>query len=338
MSFLQTDGQTTAVRQAQAGTPMFVWTPVRYPIRWAERPDEVTPWDPVCGGRLECLPPLGERCVERASHLLAGQSAEAEKYEELLGGGKKPPAERYQGMGEDYPRLTRVLPYQDLPQRVSFFGIRHPDYPDLQPGVGQEIANLRRLNGQKLRDKVLQIAQRYALLAPGDSSQDTLQAWVSAATAIGFYFDLVQQIQGVREFKKDLTDVHPNTWDYYVTEWITDSDRNSFNGIWYYRQKDVLEQQPKAFVERVGKDLWERFRFTIPHATLGQHPGQVLVGCGSYNWAFYELWQLLMGSERVLRCERCGNIFTAKRADAKACSPACQRAITRQKQKEGGSS
>jgi hypothetical protein len=318
---------TRAIKGTLARTSAVERTVIRYPVIWAHDETEVPPWDPVRGGVIGAV---FETEAERGDRPLRGWEI----------GPSKPPPPSGSVFPSYYPRLTRATPFKPdkkLPKLVP---------KDL---VCQEIAQLAKHleNSKKFKKEVLKIATKYGPLIPGESASwewDTLRAWKRVSKEMDFNLKLVKSVKDHSEKLDRVTREDRETDERRERRQLIKNAPEEMSGLItnftdtgpFGNKVPMVDLPLQEYQAALGRYFWELFSMhSYRSATLNvRTPGRVHVECGSYAWAYKELWELLTSSQHVLFCDRCGSSFVAVRSDARTCSVACKKALQRQREKK----
>ncbi len=320
-------------------TQTVTYLPHRYPVKWAQTPDEVPAWDVSRGVKLtgfwqEYPVPKGE------SALTNGTAADAA----LSWGGGAAPAD-----SASYPRLVAAKPHLlsgDITAKVK---------------PSQAVAGLTRYIGDaSFPERVSKASSAYALMNP--ERGDTLRGWERFAKQTAFHLFLIQHINAARAEDEITRKAGKKPERYRIKQAFDYADmampENARDGALqeavleslYLRRRRLkklepelaealknaslfsyqhLPKTPESAAQQLYAYHWSYFQNSDVRITLGA--GCFNAVCGLEAWVRYELALAVNGVSAIGICEGCGTPFF-KRGKQTVCDPkrsACRMAAKR---------
>lgn len=278
----------------------FHFSPFSYPLRWAERAEDVPWWDSLRGFPVQ-MSFTGMNTKESPDHRGLGALVLGEGWEPL--GDDKLPV-------NIYPCLVRAALESLPPAPVGG--------DDLLNGL----ARIGKMKGNRLRNQVLELARRYGF--PTVPFANSLREWESAGWEVKTYMEALRTLSEDGGRLDHLRESEAGMIRTPARESGTEQE---------FRQKvaDFL-------LSLVTSDEWMPWRShpdTMMHGGQGRTPlfaavadvehGRVsfVVRAGSLTYARYLLAQRFLERTTTHTCEICGAYFFGN-GGAKTCSPGCR--------------
>ncbi len=320
------------------------WRPARFPVRWADGPDDVPPFDPSRGGD-----PYRGRI--QAEYLTVST--------QYLGGGADPPPWEWESAvelddsgdvmlvsGANYPRVVRA----SEAELVADDGIDEDPLTALSGLADQE-------DSKQFMHDVLRVAERYGLLSFAEEDA-TLEAWRCVAIELRAHTQLLKRLQVIRDDNpvgQGKSFIDPDDRD-ALSELLgsVNPDRAAprrhdvLGAIREAADLDELRSRLadlywKAFGHQLrmyghGGGFWAKTRmepklWALPVDVAG--PGQLVVRTGSRGWSLYQLWRIAVANSPIRVCRGCEGLFLPQRRDAMHCSDACRMRTYRRRRAAG---
>jgi hypothetical protein len=294
--------------------------PAQPPVRWADTPDDVPPWDWTRNdvpGLWGCL----LYPAEKAKRL--------DRWEDS----KSIP-------GLSLPRLVR-----DHPGHVV-----HPNFQTEKPRVWREVAKLWPLAsktdwqtpGSEFRNAITELVPRIGLMHADHQSVpggETLHAWREFVMEMHFWREFPRELEAIIEMSgiDGFGDVMRKSQGWFLSEdgysWdhphrSEDTDR-LFNLIGLAAGEGHKAKTNLEVLKAVGAYYYTQFVALIDGQLKTRNPsgkidGAFWVWTGSRFWAWYELAQeFSAGDRRICKWHKCRDLFTPPYGNEKFCSKKC---------------
>lgn len=322
-----------------------VWRPARFPMRWAESPEDVPTFDPSRGG---------DPFYEGIDFDL-GEGEQIRVLPEDLGGGASPPQPMWHTdadlapdaiavsiSGPNYPRLVRA----SYPERFSGKPLHSPleEIAALTPEAGDE----------EFMGQAKAAAEAFGPLSFSEADA-SLEGWRLRSRQLAAHLRLLAQLQAAEEYwvrGKGAASAHE----------LDREDRDLFRREIESMPPELAIPMPSElemliagsadlgeFRVRLAEIYWEAFGHQLrpyghgggfadkssvtaalqrPLVDVGS-PGQLVVRCGALGWSLYELWRSASEVHEIRVCPACSRLFHPTRRDKKTCSHACRTRLYR---------
>lgn len=322
----------------------FLWLPERYSVEWAEIPSDVPThdWTRHTNGSVnKYYPNLEQVLLENVSKQYAKYGVNAENVEvvfvsnpshisELLG-----VTENTSPSVPDAPKLYTSEIDANVATSESTYPIQR-NYPRLvlktlkseNTSTGKEvwraIADLHKyLNDEMmLKQSIIEVVEQYTVLSFNDIYADSFDGWQEAIKEMYFWHRLIAEFIDAKDVvrrdsnskgKAEVIDadgvaIQLRTFLTNTQELVPPSFIHMTRLFTRNNDPELSEGQ---CLEIMSKSLWRNFAGRI-HKNISmsvKRPAEFEVNCGSYCWAYYELWKLLKLHGDLKTCKKCGRLF-----------------------------
>lgn len=298
----------------------FSWSSLAYPVRWAEKPEEVPHWD-----------------VSRGCPLWFKEGRPSAPEINWLGTHENGTWELKDAPLTGYPRLVRAHFDKEAKQgwhdNEDILNELVPLYEYVEPWrQGKPVA--------KLKSDVLKLAERYG--PPGAEDENTLDAWLGLSATVrthlwaykilceSGYEALIGEIDAwVEQFvkmpsrSKDASSLGIMHSSEAFTLSLLHIWNTQLNIEQRYRKQPRSKSMSAVYRRQVSERLYPAFDDDLVtgriKSRLVAYPSGVVALCPVTVWVSYRLSQLWRHGAEVRACPVCGTLFAPTRSNMKYC-------------------